>query len=53
MRWFLARLREPSTYAGIGVLAQTGQQIASAPGGFNTVNIVGAIVGLVAIFAKG
>lgn len=53
MRGFLARLREPSTYAGIGIVAQTAQQIATAPGGFNTVNIVSAIVGLIAIFAKG
>lgn len=45
MKWFLARLTEPSTWAGIGVFAS---QLLPAIATHNPVAIVGVIAGALA-----
>lgn len=48
MKWLLARLTEPSTWAGIGVFAS---QILPAIATHNPVAIVGVVVGALAAVA--
>lgn len=45
MKWFIARLSEPSTWAGIGLFAT---QVLPALQTHSTANVAGAILGAVA-----
>lgn len=45
MKWFIARLSEPSTWAGIGLFAT---QVLPAFQTHSTANVVGAILGAAA-----
>jgi len=50
MNWFLARLAEPSTWAGAGLAAS---QIVAAVHTRDVVSIVGTVAGIVAAVTKG
>lgn len=49
MRWVLSRLTEPSTWAGLAVLATVGEHVAANP---TPQNIVATLAGAAAMFAK-